>query len=134
MKIRKTTEKIPVKIGELVFKITPLSFEQKCEIQSMLATGGTTAVLKASKLAMKYSIKEISGIQNQDGSEYNVTFDDLGLSDEVIDDLGNTEIGDSINYVCFSLLNGVPKQFENPITKKPLEGVSFIDEGTLEKK
>jgi hypothetical protein len=134
MKIRKTTEKISVQVGELVFKITPLTFEQKCEIQTVLAAGTTTAILKASKLAMKFSVKEIVGLENCDGSEYQVTFDDVGLSDEVINDLGNSEVSDRLNYMCISLLNGIPKQFENPITKQPLDGVSFVDEASPEKK
>ena len=134
MKIRKTKEKIAVKVGELVFKITPLTFEQKCEIQSTLAAGTTTAILKASKLAMKFSVKEIAGLQNEDGTDYQVTFDDIGLSDDVINDLGNSEIGDNLNYMCISLLNGIPRQFENPITKKPLEGVSFVMDGVQDEK
>lgn len=134
MKIRKTTEKISVKVGELLFKITPLTFEQKCEIQTVLAAGTTTAILKASKLAMKFSVKEITGLQNSDGSDYEVTFDNEGLSDDVINDLGNSEIGDRLNYMCISLLNGIPNQFENPITKQPLDGVSFVDEVSAEKK
>lgn len=134
MKIRKTTEKITVNVGDLVFKITPLTFEQKCEIQAVLSAGTTTAILKASKLAMKFAVKDITGLQNPDGSDYVVTMDEVGLSDDVINDLGNSEIGDTLNYMCISLLNGIPKQFENPITKKPLDGVSFVDEVVAEKK
>jgi hypothetical protein len=134
MKIRKTTEKIAVNVGDLVIKISPLTFEQKCDIQVVLSAGTTTAILKASKLAMKCAIKEISGLENPDGSPYEVTFDEIGLSDDVINDLGNSEIGDNLNYMCISLLNGLPKQFENPVTKKPLDGVSFVDEAVTEKK
>jgi hypothetical protein len=100
----------------------------------VLSAGTTTAILKASKLAMKFAIKEISGLENPDGSSYEVTFDDIGLSDDVINDLGNSEIGDNLNYMCISLLNGLPKQFENPVTKKPLDGVSFAEEVVAEKK
>lgn len=135
MKIRKTTEKIPVKVGDLTFKISPLSFEQKCDIQNVLMAGTAISILKASKLAIKYAVKEIEGLENVDGSKYEVKFDEQGLSDEVIDDLANTEIGDSLNYMCISLLNGLPSRFEHPVTKEPLKGVSFIEtEKTEEKK
>lgn len=134
MKIRKTTEKVPVKIGELTFKISPLSFEQKCDIQNLLAAGGSTSILKASKLAIKYAVKDVEGLENHDGSKYEVKFDEIGLSDETIDDLANTEINDSLNYVCITLLNGLPKRFEHPVTKQPLVGVSFVETEQAEEK
>lgn len=134
MKIRKTTEKIPVQIGELKFKISPLTFEQKCDIQNVLMAGTTISILKASKLAIKYAIKDIEGLENSDGTKYEVKFDEIGLCDEAVDDLANTEISDSLNYMCISLLNGLPKRFEHPVTKEPLKGVSFIETEVAEEK
>lgn len=134
MKIRKTTEKIAVKVGDLIFKISPLTFEQKCEIQSTLMAGTAISILKASKLAIKYAVKDIDGLENVDGSKYEVKFDNIGLSDETVDDLANTEISDSLNYMCISLLNGLPKRFEHPVTKEPLKGVSFVEKESTEEK
>jgi len=134
MKIRKTTEKIPVKVGELTFKISPLTFEQKCEIQNVLMAGTAISVLKASKLSIKYAVKDIEGLENSDGSKYEVKFDEVGLADETVDDLSNTEISDSLNYMCISLLNGLPRRFEHPVTKEPLKGVSFVETASSEEK
>lgn len=134
MKIRKTTDKVSVKINDLVFKISPLTFDQKCSVQTLLASGGAASILKASKLAIKYAVKDVEGLQNQDGSKYEVKFDEEGLSDETIDDLSNTEINDNLNYICITLLNGMPKRFEHPVTRQPLPGVSYVTEESNEEK
>lgn len=135
MKVFKTTDKVELKIDELTVEISPLTFDQKCDIQAVILAGGSTAIVKASKLAVKYGVKSIKGLENSDGSEYQVKMDAHGVSDDTIDDIGNTESFNKFAAVCMSLLNGMPKSFDNPNTGEKLDGVSFTkkDEATEKK-
>jgi hypothetical protein len=71
-------------------------------------------MVNATKLAMKYCIKDITGIQNADNSDYKLSFNDKGLSDECIDDLINCELSSQISLVTTSFVNGIPTKILNP--------------------
>lgn len=78
--------------------------------------------MKASALAMKYSLKEITGLEDANGKEYRPAFGpDGNLEDETIDDLFNVEMSGKLIAVTLGLLNGVPSEYD-------IEGVKFITE------
>lgn len=134
VKIYKTTDKIPVKIDSLVFKISPLSFEQKSEIQAMLISGDPLSVVRAAKTAIKYAVKDVKGVENSDGSQYNLEMEEGHLSESCVDDLLNIDQEDKLSLVCTSLLNGIPKDFVDPQTGKPIKGIAIQKETSRKKK
>lgn len=133
-KIYRTTDIIPINIDGLVVNISPLTFEQKMQVQSEILKGGVQSAMRAAALACKSSIKDIKGIYNQDGTQYKVDLDGGKLSDQTWDDLQNIEQSAKIITVCLNLLNGIPKEFVDPETGKTLDGVSIIKETTKAKK
>lgn len=110
MKVYKTSDKIPVKIGDIVVTISPLSRGQKQEILSL--SKNSSGILEEnafdmSALALKYSVKNIKGLKNLDGSDYNLKLDESGfVSDESIDDLFNIEENIKLIQVMGALTQG----------------------------
>jgi len=124
--IYKTSDRIPVQIGEVVIKLSPLTYDQKTEIQLLISAGGIDSLLKAANTAIKYAVKGISGIQNSDGSDYELKFEGNMLDQESVDDLSNLEECEKLSGICVSILNGIPKEFIDPSTNKPMKDVKII--------
>ena len=124
-RVYRTTDKISVKIDDITVKISPLSYEQKSVIQSLLISGDPLSVVKAAKESIRYAVKEVSGVEDSDGSVYELMFDEGVLSDSCIDDLLNIDPEDKLSLVCTSLLNGIPKGFVDPQTGKPIDGITI---------
>ena len=122
--VYRTTDRIAVKIGELVVKISPLTKYQKERIQGLSLD---EKYMRAAAEAIKCGIKDIEGVSNADGSQYKLQFDENNeLTEECVDDLMNLGNLSQISTVCNSLLEGIPKEFVNPYTQKKLEGVEFV--------
>ena len=134
VKIYKTTDRIPVKIDTLTFKISPLSFDQKAEIQAMLISGDAMSVVKAAKTSVKYAVKDVTGVENADGSKYQLEFEGEVLADHCVDDLLNIDQDDKLSLVCTSFLNGIPKDFVDPQTGKKISGITIQRESSRKKK
>lgn len=125
-KIYRTTDVIPVKVDSLVVGISPLTFEQKMQVQSQVLKGGTDAAMRGAKLALQSAIKSIKGLEDASGKAYEIDIKDGKLTDECWEDLQNIEETPKLITVCLALINGVPKEFVDPETKKKIPGVSFI--------
>ena len=135
MIIRKTSDKISLKIGELVVKISPLTQLQKAEVNNLLASGDLKKTMQGTSLALKYSLKDIEGITNEDGTKYVLEKDENdNLKDSIIDDMLNAPFSDKIVLIAYNLLNGIPTEFVDPETGEKIKGVDFVGEGTSEKK
>jgi hypothetical protein len=134
VKLYRTTDRINLKIGPLEVKIAPLSFNQKSEIQSEIMKPTPMAVMNAARMAVKYAVKDIKGIQTPDGKEYKLSFDGDVLSDESLDDLLNIDQDNKIGVICTQLIRGVPTKFMDAQTNMPMEDVEIIDEAPEEKK
>jgi hypothetical protein len=128
VKLYKTTDRVSVKIDELEFKISPLTFEQKANIQSELISGDPIGIVKGARLAIKYSVKGVSGIVDANDQAYELAFENGELTDECVDDLLNVDQESKLSLVCTSLLNGIPKDIIDPQTNKKIKGVT-IDPG-----
>lgn len=128
-KIFKRTDRIPVRINEVVVHIAPLSIDQKVEIQDAAikgrAKGDIKELTRSVTLAMKYAIKKIEGIEDSDGKPYQLQFDGENLSDECLVDLMNLEITDKLSSVCVKFMQGIPSEFTDASGNK-LEGVEFV--------
>lgn len=127
MRIYKVSDRVPVKIDDIEVKISPLTFQQKANVQAELLKaqdGNPLAVMAATRLALKYAVKEISGVENEDGSPYQVELENGELSEESVDNLLNLDPSQRIELVCMTLLQGrpsVPVDAEG----KPLKGIKI---------
>ncbi len=129
-RIYKRTDRITVRIDDVVVKLAPLTLDQKTEIQhAFLSSRKETDIRLASKgiaLALKYSLKGIEGLEDSDGQPYKLSLGpDENLTDQCIDDLLNLELTRKLSMVCSAMVNGVPTSFtdnENNV----LEGVQII--------
>jgi len=133
MRIYSTEDRIKIKVDGLVFEISPLSFNQKMEIQAEIINGeikgDPLGAMKGAALAVKYAVKSITGLKNSEGKDYEFGFDDKGLTDESVDDLFNMEQGQKLTLVCLNLLAAIPKEFVDPSTGEAIEGVSLVKKG-----
>lgn len=133
-KIYRTNDIISLKIDGLVVNISPLTFEQKMQIQTELMLNASEGPMRAAKLACQYAIKDIKGLEDADGSEYKLEFENNKVSDKCWDDLQNVQETNKMITACLNLVNGVPSEFVDPQTGKKIEGVSIIKEASKAKK
>lgn len=129
IKLYRTTDRIPIKIGDAIFKVSPLTMEQKNEMQSFTTKeSGVTIqdIFKKTKLLFKYSIKEVSGIEYATGGEYKLSFDDDGtLSDECVEEFLNMEEKAKLSTVLWSFIVAISDKAIGP-DGKPLKGVEIL--------
>lgn len=121
MRVYKTTDRLSLDLGELKVVISPLSYIQKQEVQSLMLEGqknnDVTKMNDGILLALRYSLKEIQGLQDESG-DYKLTLKDGMVAVECMDDLLNIPISGQLMKISGKLINGVPEDFE-------IEGVSF---------
>jgi hypothetical protein len=132
MKVYRSTDRIPVKIGDAVFTLAPLTRHQRQDIiaSARKNESGVTIenAIEMAALSMKYAIKNVGGIVGVDGVPWVPKFDDKGfLSEESIDDLFNI-IDEDLPLISamIAMADNIPKMLK-------LKGVS-IDEVVVEKK
>ena len=100
MIIFKTTDKVPVKIADLTFWISPLTLDQRRQINDLTKTqGGVEKVdgFSAAEYYIKFGVKAIDGLTLADGSNYQCGYNDDGTLDDAT-------IGDIFQLACFSQL------------------------------
>jgi hypothetical protein len=135
-KIYRTTDRISVKIDDIVVKISPLTYDQKAEIQTHMlgfTRGDIREATKGVVLALKYGLKHISGVENSDGASYELSFEDNMLTDECVTDLMNIPVGEKLTLICSALLAGVPEQFKDN-KGNALAGVEIVGTESAGKK
>lgn len=130
VKAYRLTDRIYVNIGELGFKLSPLSMGQKKEIRdcAKIVNGEVEEdYMLGSFKSIKYAVKGIKGLETLDGEEYAPEFDEDGsLSDNSVEDLLNLEVNGKLMIACMNLLNGIPNVIVNPATGERLEGVEIV--------
>ena len=129
MRIYKAKDRIKIKVDKVTISISPLSYDQKVEVQDFMlkaTTGDIKSGMEGARLAIKYAVKTIKGVTNADGSEYSLELENNSLTDECVEDLTNSEMNNKLTIICCSLLGGITKEFIDPTTKKKLEGVSVL--------
>lgn len=124
-RIYKRTDRIAVKIDDVVVKLAPLTLDHKIQVQQAMLNGHQKSDLKEAtrgiSLAIKYSLKGIEGVEDSDGNPYKLEFDDeSNLSDSCVDDLMNVEFMEKLALVCSSMAKGVPNNFDQ------LKGVELV--------
>lgn len=127
VKILRLTDRITLEVGPVTFKLAPLSYSQKAELSSCTKFQDGKEVidtLKSTFLAIKFSLKEIKGVEDLDGKPYKLEFEGGVLKDECVEDILNLEQSSELTIAAFQLMQGIPKEIVSPITGKPLKGVS----------
>jgi len=128
--IYRKSDRVRVKIDGVTFSLAPLSAHQKAEIQAAMLNGRRNMDIKEATqgvvLALKYSIKDVDGVFNTDGTPYRLQLDENKcLSEECVDDLLNLEITEKLSLVCSSLIRKIPDEFTNEKGEK-MEGVEIV--------
>lgn len=132
-KIYRLTDRISVKINDIVVKVGPLSVHDKTQIQSLMLNGQLTKnlpmITEGIITAIQCAVKDISGLKDIQGNEYKLQFENNKLTKECVDELLNIGLTDEITLVCMNLLKGIPSQFTDN-EGKPIQGVEIISEET----
>lgn len=118
MRIYKTSDRIPVYIDDVCFIVSPLSFQQKSEITSMIqkAKGDPVAIQQAMMETLRLAIKDVQGFKNEDGSDWRPDFEGGKLSVESVNTIMNVELASpAISYIS-SFLNAVPSQLPDGVS------------------
>jgi len=123
--VYRITDTFDVKIGKVTFKISPLNYKVKADMQALVISGKP---MDAAVIAVKNSIKGVAGLSLPDGSAYALEFEDDGsLTDNSINDLMNIPEASQLNVVAITLIHGMPDgEFLDPQTGAPLDGVKMV--------
>jgi len=136
--VYKTTDRIKVKIGDVIFKVAPLTREHKVEVLKCNINNKGDSLTLIEEMTFKlvqFTIKEVvSGIQNLDGSNYKLEFENGILTDDCANDLMNLKFGGEIRMVAQQMAQGVPDEFTDNETGEVLKGVKIISENKVRKK
>lgn len=133
-KIYKVTDLIPLMVDDLTIVVSPLTFEQKMQVQAEILKLGSEGAMRGAKLACQYAVKEIKGLKGSDDADYQLVLKDGKITDECWDDLQNVKETQKIITICLNLINGIPKDFVNPQTGEKLKGVAFLKGDDVKKK
>ncbi len=135
-RIYKRDTRVSIKIDDLVIEVSPLSLDQKSEVSTLMLHGRNACDLKelnkAISLAIKYAVKSVKGLTDENDDPYNVSFDGDSLSDQCVEELMNIEESEKMVMVCTALINKIPKMFTD-MRGKAIEGVELISKGVASK-
>ena len=127
--IYRKTDKIKVQIDDISIKVTPLSYSEKMEINELMSKALTEKKMKYAMdgtiLAIKYSLKAITGLETPDGESYQLEMDNKQVTDDCINDLLNMKYSQKLAAVCASLVHGVGHEIVDPQTQEKIDGISF---------
>lgn len=143
VKIYRLSDRIPVKIGDVTFKLGSMTAAQKADLAECYTTvNGETVVdhTQAAIKVMKYTVKDIDGVEYATGGgEYKLSFVNgcqAELTDDCVSELMGMEVRNDLIFACTQFAEGVPKQIMDPRTGKKLKGVEMLppEKGELIKK
>ena len=136
MVIYKMTDRIPVKIGDLTFKLGPLSYFQKSEIQNCTTEVKGESQIDGEKVAylsLKYSIKEVKGLKDIKGNDYSLEYDDNGcLTDDSMSELLQIDESIRLTRVCLGLMKGFNKDVKIDGVEIDFDNVESVEKKSLQ--
>jgi hypothetical protein len=127
--VYRTTDRVTLKIDGITFKIAPLSYAQKMNIQAMLTKENGTNIeniADTTKQLIEYSIKDVDGLEYPDGEKFKLCFEEGKISEASIDELFNLELNPKLTVSLMQLLQGIPNEIVNSATGEKLEGVEIV--------
>lgn len=126
-KVYRQTDRVTVELHDLTLKLKPLSFSEKMEIQREASKMSNEAMLEAVKLTLKYSLKDIKGLEYDDGEEFELSYDDNShLSEESIETILNMEHTATLLTVCGQFAVAIPEKNFKDVDGSDLKGVKII--------
>lgn len=140
IKIFRPKDRLKLNIGEIEIMVSPLSYGQKVEVQSLGVSQGKNGIKVNDKidfnkliyLVTKFTLKGIKGVENLDGSPYELEFeteDKNCLSDSCVEEILNLSISPKMSIALMQLMNGFPENGKIINPEKPgeyLQGVEII--------
>lgn len=105
MKIYRCSDRIPVKIGAVTFWLSPLTYGQRTELFSVASKAKESKEMAdqilLAKTTIRFSLKDIDGVEQGDGSPFKLEFDPSGmLTEACFDDLMQLEAISSLVKVA----------------------------------
>ena len=132
MIILRKNDTLAVEIDGIKFKISPLTFQQKNELQSHMikaVKGDMEEAMTAVRKSLKFCLKDIAGVfyidEDNEKREYKLQFDDKKeVTDECISEVLNMPFSAKLNTVCSQMLQGVPDKIVDQDGKE-IEGIKI---------
>ena len=131
MIIHRKNDKVSVTIDTIEVKISPLTYQQKSELQAHMmkaVNGDMDEAMISVRKALKFCLKDIKGVFyiDDDGEkrEYKLEFEDNMLTNDSVDDVLNMPISGKLNSVCAAMLQGVPDAIIDG-EGNPIEGIKI---------
>jgi len=79
---------------------------------------------------VKYGVKDIKGVVDEEGNEYKLSFDTpqkIVLTDECVDELLATSFSDSLQFTARTLPEACfPSEIIHPLTMTKIEGIEVV--------
>lgn len=119
-------DRVKVRLKDVELQLAPLNFAQKAEIQELALSKDIKKMNMSVFKAIKYSLKDVKGLQLPHGAHYELEFDESGLSDECVDDMLNFSYGNKIADIIGQMVNGVPEEFINVSTGEKMQDVEIL--------
>lgn len=111
MIIYRSTDRIPVRLGDVVLYIAPLTHGQKIALNSATTIRSGKEIIDGIKmafLAIKYAVKGQEGIVDSLGNKYELQFTANGeLEDACVDDLMGLDHAEDLAVICVKLIDGI---------------------------
>jgi len=136
--------KAVIQAGEdvLEFSFCQLNYAKKSQIsaESIIHRNGdmTFDHTKTVFLNIKYGLKSVKGLEDEDGKPYELKFEseDDCLEDECVEELLATEIGSELTFVSSSMdtCARLPDHVLHPMTNQPIPGVKILPDVDSKKK
>lgn len=130
MRVYSLNDRIDLEIDGLVFKISPLSYKQKMEIQGIMEKDP----FEGSIMCLKFALKDVTGLEGADGKPYKLIFENNVLADSCVDDILNIENGLKLQLACTSFMSGIPSKIIHPTTGEEVKGVKVKSQRPLVRK
>jgi len=119
------------------FQIKQLLYAQKAHIMNLSTStvNGETTIDQSLTCFynLKYALKEVKGIVDENGKPLKLSFDEDGsVADECVDELLGTSVSDGLQYAALKLSdNRFPDEVTHPVTGLPIKGVEVIHPSKL---
>ncbi len=116
----------------VAFELSPLSANQKAQVTALVTMKAGQLMqdsLAMSILAIKLAVKGVDGLENADGTPYQLVFDSKGMLDEAtVSDLMNLDRAAEVMITAsMHLVNdGVPSVLRNRATGQVMSNVEVI--------
>lgn len=115
MQILRATDRVKVKIQDVEFHIAPLTREAKRQLAAcrFIESGEEKLdLLEANTILLKYGLKNVIGLQDYHGDDYQLEFDGDVLSDQCVTEVLSLDCKEKLTASGWSIVNGGWQSFD----------------------